>query len=325
MSDPRRHHLLPRFYLRSFADRDERITVIPRQAEQGPTKPHTTGIVNVLVERDFYTITDEHGGPDFALEHAFSVLESRAAEALRVLLEEGLVLSDRLRSAWSEFMAFQVTRGRQFRKSFADFVDRSNKGILRTLAAQAPDEYFERISAELVAQGKEPLGEITPEVRKKWADGERFTVVPSQEHTIEMSMVAIDELTIIFFQMAWKLVRFAAPCLFTSDHPVLYWREPDRLSPFMGIGPATANEIRIPLSPSAVLVLTHPYEIDEDGDAEHQGDQAIARCLNRNVLAWPANKQWLICPDVERHPLPVTRTQWRTEWQRPWLPNERYS
>jgi hypothetical protein len=190
--------------------------------------------------------------------------------------------------------------------------------------SQAPDSYFQKISAELVAQGKEPLGEVTPEIRKQWVAGEGLTVVPSKEHTIEMSMVGIDKLTSGFSRMTWKLIRFPAPCLFTSDHPVLYWREPDPMYPFEGIGPITSREIRVPLSPSRELILVYPHGVDAPDDAEHDGDRLVARCLNRDVLAWPANKQWLTGPDVAHHPLPASLIAWQVEWPRPWLRSGRY-
>lgn len=191
-------------------------------------------------------------------------------------------------------------------------------------AAQAPDEYFERISAVLVERGEEPLPPMTAERRQRLMEGRGFTFVPTKEHTIEMSMVALEEMTAIFFQMSWKLLRFAEPCLFTSDHPVRYWREPSPLDRMGGIGPMTAREVRIPLSPSAALVLTHPFEIDEVDDGEHQSDVAVARCLNRDLIQWPASKQWLTSPDVPAHPLPLRRSEWAAEWARPWVRSGRY-
>ncbi|MDX6532809.1 MAG: hypothetical protein QOF68_553 [Gaiellales bacterium] len=311
--------------MRSFGDEQERITVTPRVGEPGPTKPYTTGIKNVLVERDYYTLIDEHGVEHFVVEEAFSQLESAAAEALRVLVNDSTALSDDQRAAWSEFMAFQVSRGRQFREMWARATDDIGKAMLQITAANAPDAYFERISAEAVACGEEPLPPITPELRTWMSTPENYTVRPSQEHTIEMSMVAVEELTAIFFQMSWKLIRFAKPCLISCDHPVSYWREPSERQPMMGIGPLTAREVRIPLSPSLALVLTHPPGIDEVEDATYEArDVTVARCLNRDLLAWPASKQWLTRPDVARHPLPVCAREWAAEWPRPWLRAGRY-
>jgi hypothetical protein len=56
-------------------------------------------------------------------------------------------------------------------------------------------------------------------------------------------------------------------------------------------------------------MLTWPPSSDEIQDAEHEGDERIARCLNRDLLVWPASKQWLMCPGLA-HPSPVTARQW---------------
>ena len=142
MTEPRRHHLLPRFYLRLFADERERMTVVPRAGANGPQTTYTATVENVLVERDYYAIRDEEGERSQVVEEALGRLEGAAATAVRALLDEGLVLSDELRAAWSEFMAVQVTRGRQFRESLGNFTSEVARSMLEVTAANAPDEYF---------------------------------------------------------------------------------------------------------------------------------------------------------------------------------------
>jgi hypothetical protein len=70
-------------------------------------------------------------------------------------------------------------------------------------------------------------------------------------------------------------------------------------------------------------MLTWPPSSDEIQDAEHEGDERIARCLNRDLLVWPASKQWLMwpraCAPVARHGEAVD-----AEWPRPWLKAGRY-
>ncbi|MCZ4494227.1 MAG: hypothetical protein JWP53_3158 [Conexibacter sp.] len=318
MAEPRRHHLLPQFYMRSFTDPKERLNVIPRLGAPGPTAPYVTKIVNVLVERDYYTLVDDTGEEHFIVEKTYAEIEGRAADALRVLLDEGVAaVTVEERAAWAEFMAVQVSRGRHFREMTKDWSDRLMKATLGVAAANAPDSYFEAMSAEAV--GDEPLPEMTKERRQQLIDGEGFDVVPTQEHMIEMSLVAVEQLTSIFFQMSWKLLRFPDRWLITSDHPVAYWREPSPMNSFYGIGPITAREVRIPLSPNTALVLTHPHRIDEPEDEEIDMGRDVARCLNRDLLLWPASGQWLTSPESLEHPVPVGPKSWDREWPRPWL------
>jgi hypothetical protein len=320
MNEPRRHHLLPQFYMRPFADGRGRITVIPRGEESQLRGPLTLSIKNVLVERDYYAIEDEAGSRSFVVEKGYAAVENDATLARDVLLAEGLVLSHEQRSAWAEFMSLQVTRGRQFRTSWERSTNELNKKIIALTAANASDAFFDELNADAVARGEEPGPAITPELRRSMIDGTGFDVMPNKEHTIGMSFVAHEEMTTIFYGMTWKLLRFPEPWLFTCDQPVLYWREPNSLPAMFGIGPATAREVRIPLSPSVMLILTHPYEIDEPDDAEHVGDIFMARCLNRDMLLWPSATQWLVHPVEGWRPLPdLTLGSWDAEWRRPWL------
>jgi len=301
--------------MRSFADTKERITVIPRLGGPGPQKPYTTSITNVLVEGNYYTLTDGDGAESFVVEEAYSQLESLASEALRVMLEDGLVLDNDQRTAWSEFMAAQVTRGRQFRA----MVDRFTQEIADKLTRVVPSPPPDLAVADQVAQAGGPRLRVTPEVRRSLIDDNA-----TQERRIALSFIAHDQLTSGFARMSWKLIRFPQPWLFSSDHPVAYWREPDperdRLG--LGIGPAIAHETRIALSPTAMLILTHPHQVDEPGDTEHIGTYETARRLNWDHIEWPASQQWLLCPDVKQHPLPVV--PWPDEWKRPWLRTGRY-
>lgn len=324
MSTPRRHHLLPQFYLSSFATRRRQVRVVPRPSSQNPIAPYTTSIRNAMVERDYYTYTDAKGDEHLGIEEAYAMIESAAAKCLRILLQDGLTLSPDERSLWAVFMSAQVTRGRQFRAMFEQFAEQVAKAGIATAAANAPDEYWQRINEHAVAAGGEPLPPVTPEMRERLIEGSGFKIRPSKQETIAMSFAAFEELASIFTMMTWKLVRFERSSLFTSDHPVLYWREPDSMPPFMGIGPATASEVRIALSPSACLILVHPFEVIDADDAEHQGDDEIVKYLNRDVLRWPASRQWLLSPDVRVHPLPATLRAWDGEWRRPWTKTGRY-
>ena len=67
-AEPRRHHLLPQFYMRSFADEEDQLSVVPRSGGTGPTKPYTASPENILVERDFYAVTDDDGGRNQLVE-----------------------------------------------------------------------------------------------------------------------------------------------------------------------------------------------------------------------------------------------------------------
>jgi hypothetical protein len=317
MPAPRRHHLLPRFYMRWFADERERITAVPKAGSPSvPSEAYTAHIDHVMVERDFYTLTDAEGVEHYDVEENFAELEALAADALRVLLTNGLVLTDEQRWRWSEFMALQVIRGREFRRMFGALTDQMTKLHLETFANSAPDAVIEEFRAESAARG-EPMPDVHA-IRRALRHHAAYTVVPTREHTIEMSLGGIEPLRVGFFRMTWKLVRFPEPWLFTGDHPVTYWRDRHPALPDVGMGPLNSNEVRIPLSPSAALILVYPHQVDEPDDAEHPADRETARVLNRDLLLWPPSTQWLATPGDNDRPMPTPASMLQ-EWRRPWL------
>jgi hypothetical protein len=107
---------------------------------------------------------------------------------------------------------------------------------------------------------------------------------------------------------------FDEPCLFSSEHPLSYWRQPSPMDRSYGIGPATADEVRLPISPTRALVLTPPEPSLKPFDHSryeraNRGNVAAARRLNWGTLTFGPSERLLLGPHVATHPLPVTVNQ----------------
>jgi hypothetical protein len=104
--------------------------------------------------------------------------------------------------------------------------------------------------------------------------------------------------------MAWTLVEFDEPCLFTSGHPVVYLVETPP-PPMVGVGFGTAGATYVPLTPMCALTI-RPVQVD---DRVLRGTPELARKLNVRVLTAQLSDQLLLSPDVPTHPLPATPGQ----------------
>jgi uncharacterized protein DUF4238 len=312
MSVPRRHHLLPQFYLRSFADQDGKVRVV----ERATGHEFTTGPTNVFVEGDFYTVSSVEAEDDHQLiEGLYARIEGVAAPVFEQLRAGDFPLDGQDRSEFASFMALQVTRGRMFRRWMEQFANQTGRMILR-MAAEAPPGYWEASRAEWEAnpEGSEPPPRISAKDRQMWREGTSFDFKPSREHVVEMSFAPLEEMTFVLMAMTWRLLVFEEPCLFSSEHPLTYWRERSLTDRMSGIGPATADEVRFPVSPSRALVLTPPEPGRRLFDrSRHErtycGDTAAARRLNLGTLLFPPSERLLLGPHVQSHPLPVTVSQ----------------
>jgi hypothetical protein len=312
MSAPRRHHLLPQFYLRSFADEDGKVRVIDR------TTGHefTTGTANVFVERDYYTVSSVEAEDDHQLiEGLYAKIEGVVAPVFEQLRAGDFPLDGQDRSEFASFMALQVSRGRMFRRWMNQLADQMGRSMLR-MAANAPPRYWEAKRAEWESnpEGPEPPPRLSAKERQMLREGTAFEIKPSREHVVEMSFAPLEEMTFVLMAMTWRLLIFEEPCLFSSEHPLSYWREPSPMDRMYGIGPATADEVRLPISPSRALVLTPPEPGRKLFDrSRHEraywGDTAAARRLNWGTLIFPPSERLLLGPHVRTHPLPVTLSQ----------------
>jgi hypothetical protein len=312
MSAPRRHHVLSQFYMRAFADAKGRVRVVERASGD----EYTSGTANVFVERDYYTVSSADAEDDHGLiEGLYAKVEGVAAPIFEQLRDGDFPLDGQSRSEFASFMALQVSRGRMFR----DFMDRTTDQMGRMMlrmAADAPEGYWEAKRSEWETNpiGPEPPPPLTDQDRQMLREGTAFDIKPSREHVIEMSFAHLEEMTFVLMAMTWRLVVFPEPWLFSSEHPVSYWREPSPVDRMYGIGPATADEVRLPISPTRALILTPPepgrMPFDQsEHERAYEGDWAAARRLNWGTLTFPPSERLLLSPEVVHHPLPATLLQ----------------
>lgn len=130
----KRHHTVPAFYLRYFADGDRLNVARAPEDPKAPVLLIPRANLNDLAHRDFYTaIVDTPAGEralDGGLEHILSYLEGRAATVL------GRLRSPLLVGRWVpddefhdviQFVSFQIVRGvrpRREQELLADYVMR---------------------------------------------------------------------------------------------------------------------------------------------------------------------------------------------------------
>ncbi|MDY7541833.1 DUF4238 domain-containing protein [Cryobacterium sp. 5B3] len=107
---PKRHHVVPQFYLRGFA-LTERLTAV--QLSDGRRFP--TVVRKAASETHFYRLAPDHRSGPLALENAFSRLEDDAAAILKRIIDGLWPLNFHGRRQLSFFIAVQLLRGPRFR------------------------------------------------------------------------------------------------------------------------------------------------------------------------------------------------------------------
>jgi len=95
--------------------------------------------------------------------------------------------------------------------------------------------------------------------------------IPTLDEVMAVSMdVAVKSVEPRLEAMKWCVHRYNRPVLMTSDRPVSAWRHQDPGAPPGGVGVETADAVRFPLSPRALLLLTSEKAGSPSRAADHR-------------------------------------------------------
>jgi hypothetical protein len=197
-SRPKRHHLVPRFYLRRFAINDQ-IQMVTRDL---PRKSFVTSIDNALVQKEFYSIdTDEGRQP--VIEHFFAEkIEPGAARALRRMVDEGHFPPPAgVREAFSLFLAFQFVRGAATRAALLNLYEAVAKKMGSLMTPEMAREQLRD------SEGTDPSDEDVHGLVEFARDTDAYRVTMSHENNLHLDMafrVACDFVP-YFANRRWQL------------------------------------------------------------------------------------------------------------------------
>jgi hypothetical protein len=251
MGQARRHHLVPAFYLRRFADEAGRIRRIDMSGGN-----RVMSVSNAAVETDFYTI-QTGDGPSDEIEKRLSEIETRAADALRAVDAGQLVATSETMTGLAEFAAIQATRGRDFRDTMNDFTNQIAQMMFAMIGGDP--KFLERAVTDIL--GREPTDEELQRYREDLARRDEFKVAMSDNAAVQAMLEGAASVVPILSVMPWHLLGVPddSPVLVTSDRPVALWAR-ERPGQFYAVGFGTADEITLPIDPRSCFVITPPGE-----------------------------------------------------------------
>lgn len=284
MTIARNHHTLPAFYLKRFADDNGLLSKWDKDTNTwNQIRPKRAS-----VEIDFYIVETEEG-PSDAIENALSVIEGRAAEAIRI--EKGTwPVPPEQKGQLAEFLSLQRVRSTGFRASVNRFTDEVADKVYYL-------EEMARFRRQFIQQHQRPasddeLREYARTIKKPGP------VEMSQNTAIEtmLKMAGDQDRLAIYQYRAWNLERAKDGALVTADSPLSLWSSTP--FSFWGEGELTAAEITFPLDPTRCLVMRHPdteeTTTDIDLDRVQELNRRILQHAHRSVFARPGSEEHVI-------------------------------
>ncbi|WP_257462464.1 DUF4238 domain-containing protein [Archangium lipolyticum] len=273
MTDPIKHHYVPQFYLRHFANNRDQVRVVERTS---PGRTYICPVRDVASERYFYKL-ETGSGASLELEKTLSEIESASRAALEGLIAQPFPPSAETREIIGFFVGLQWLRGRDQRDTYNHMADQFAKLILINQPKKALRKHFRD------ATGRDPTDAEIERLLKKFSATETYKVTPHQNKSIQQMLRMTPGLGRIASARAWQILKFSEPCLITSDSPVVAWTKPGhRDDSYSREGFGTCDEIRFPLDMRHALIMAAEApagEIVRDGSPEQ------ARAFNYSIAA----------------------------------------
>jgi len=252
-SEPKRHHFLPKFYLRHFADHKKRV----RMYESGRKKKAiVTSVNNAAVQSGFYTVTEESGEESQKVERLLSLIEGQAKAAIERILKGKFPPDPGDRNFLALFLALQTLRTPEHRRQYEVMVDYTQKVMLE---GWTPDYVRERLKEK----GLEPTDEAVAEIIDVVENPDKYEFVPHQNEHIKIMLSVATQVAPVIAARAWLVGHCKTATFITSDHPVVWYSRPTEMSRYVGVGIANAEEVYYPLDRHYVLALAPPGTLQE--------------------------------------------------------------
>jgi hypothetical protein len=249
-NEARAHHTISDFYLKRFADDEHWLTLVDLHAPKPQGARRKTN--NVSVNNDFYTVIGSGGEESPAVERLLSHVEGAAARAMKTVANAWFFPPPpRDRLDLSLWMAFQMVRTPEARRRHQAIADVAAKVIFRGI--DTPEKARARLRA---VDRQEPTEKDVADLLRLTSNLGGYDIVPDPNEHIEVMLSTAEQLAPLLAGMSWSVAKFKEPALLSSDHPLTYYVEPENRDPMRGVGLMTADEIRFPLDPSTVLLMS---------------------------------------------------------------------
>lgn len=214
-NQPRRHHFVPQFYLAGFTETDSNegdlYVLDQRQLKTWKNTPKQTAFQRA--------IDAGPGGDPMGIEKSLSDLEGVWATAIRQVVQQQALPTDRSFADLMIFVAFMAVRVKRFREILSDFVDRASKAEIRAnLASEEGRASFRKV---IEAQGRSLSDEEFNQVVAFGLSGQFDVEFDRTWHVRQMIETAL-ALAPSLSLRKWVLwtSEDGAPDLICSDSPV---------------------------------------------------------------------------------------------------------
>lgn len=260
------HHIVPRRYLKLFADSRERVKV---QHCHGGT--FVSNVANVAAENHFYSVSEIDGQKSDAMEVALSKWEEELFPGISEISNLSGPLSADGRERAALWMSMQHLRSRPMR----ELSQRIGESVIA-------NEGLQSTRAQRIQQLRKESPDLSAHEAKKIVEEAYSLVVPQMVNYVNSAEFQAQGLDNYVHTIAnellsrrWIVVQFCRKSLATSDDPVNLLSDSVR-----NFGVKPAESITFPVSRKVALILRK----ERGGDKLIQGTTQLAKSLNQETI-----------------------------------------
>lgn len=237
MAKPKRHHYIPRVYLKNFTNSNGKVWVYDK--ELNTLKELSTK--DTTLEKELYTITDADGNKDYSLEEFFGKIETTASPIINKIINKQ-VISLEEKTQLSLFVALLDNRT----VAAIDDYNKTSSDILMWIKdVRLYHGEFDSLINKMECSKEEAM--------QKFKDAKiRLNKETNLKSLIELAGISAE----YFSQMEWRILYIKNKnCNFiTSDNPLFLL--PEKISNDYGYGIATPGVQKIiPLTSNIILSI----------------------------------------------------------------------
>ena len=285
VSDPKIHHYVPRFYLRGFADTNDRLAVRERQG-----RTYVTSTNNVMARSGLYRA----GNANLTAEYTLADIEGMASTIVSALRDGRLPPSGSSgRTILAIFMAVQIARNLTIMPPLGYYSELFDTFESLQVGTEDVRSYLTR------AYGFTPaISEVEAATRVAEIGASTFLSTDDlKDFMLTTLFNSVKELAPFLEARQWSLEASKRQEIITSDRPVVLWNPPSEEDNYRGVGVADTEEIWFPVDRKRILVLRisgseivrriGPERVDEVNEhiARHCTERIVSHPSASNTLA----------------------------------------
>jgi hypothetical protein len=272
----KRHHTIPRCYLKNFSDNDGFVWVLDAKDNIYKQKPK-----NILVENNFYTITFKNGAKNLVVEDTLANIESAYATIFENKITKNQFFTADERALVSIFIAAMLLRTKLYR----EYMRSKLKHLIKSMEDWKIQFGMNPKAREFIPVM--PGGGATMSLNDVKSHLNNLQV----EHSANI-LISLPETAQLIFDMKWSILENTDAGFITSDAPVVLLRP----ASIMKYGPEAIGsqpglkcmdiELTLPLSKSKLLLAG--WILEEDSCSSVPND--VAQNINSRTIAYVMEK-----------------------------------